>query len=157
VLLVSTWRSPAPDLLAVLVNDVHAANTPDLPLAVRTNDLNVLRQYYQSTGRVDFDRTVPDLAAMGFYPVGGNVVKIGAVDSTLTVFEGPLGRVVCRRFRAGVLELPAGGERIGNATVFTLHGITVRFQRDGDVICCLASAMPREQFIRYLIAQHNHQ
>jgi anti-sigma factor RsiW len=156
VALVWTWRSRAPDLLAVLVNDVRAASTPEMALAVRTNDLETLLQYYRSAGRIDFDRTVPDLAAMGFHPVGGSVVKIGAADSTLAVFEGPLGRVVCRRFRAGALELPAGGERIGEATVFTVQGITVRFQRDGDVICCLASAMPREQFIRYFVAPHGY-
>ncbi len=156
LLLVSTWQSPAPDLLAVLVRDVHAASTPQVPLAIRTDDVDSLRQYYRSTGRIDFDRTVPDLSTAGFRPIGGSVAKIGAVDTTLTAYEGPLGKVVCRRFRAGGLELPAGGERIGEATVFTVQGITVRFQRDGDVICCLASAIPRDLFVRYLIGQHNH-
>ena len=148
-------RSPGPDLLTVLDADVQAADAQELPLAVRTNDVEELRRYYHNTGHIDFEKPLEDLSGFGFHPIGGTLGTVGKVDTTLTVYEGPQGKLVCRRFRAGALPLPKGGDHIGNAEFFTAHGTTVRIQRDGDTICCLASAMPRDAFLRAL-GEHTH-
>lgn len=151
------FRAPAPDLLATLASDVHAAHAEEIPLAIRASDPESLRKYYRGSGRIPFDQTVEDFSAVGLRPVGGRVGELGAVPTTVTVYEGHGGKVVCRRFRAGSVELPLGGERVGDATVYTVEDVTVRVQRIDGVICALASAMPRDAFIRTLLgSKHTH-
>lgn len=151
------FRSTPPDLLATLASDVRAAEAGELELAVRASDVDSLRRYYTGTGRIDFEETVEDFSTLGLRPVGAGTGQIDGVPTTLTVYQGPSGKVVCRRFRTGSLRLPAGGEQIGEATVYTIDEVTVRVQRVGSVICVLASAMPRDAFVRTTIEPgHDH-
>ncbi len=145
------FRPSTPDLLAVLVEDVRNANAGARLGDVRADSVDQLRDYYRSTGKFAFDQTVEDFSDMGLRPVSGALGDIGDVPTTLTVYEGPAGKVVCRRFLSGAIRLPPGGERVGEATVFTVGDVTVRVQRMGNVICILASAMSREDFVRTLL------
>ena len=149
------WRSSAPDLLDILVKDVYAATANEIPL-VHADNTESLRRYYDASGRLSFRQTVPELDRLGFRPVGGAVVPIGDVGATFTVFEGLHGQVICRRFAVGAIALPSGGERVGNAYLYTINGVTIRIAQDGDAICCLASAVPRDVFLAYLdrVAHH---
>lgn len=146
----SLFQTSRPELLATLVEDVHAAREKSTALAVRSDDMSALRQFYRASGRFAFDDTVPDLSAAGMRPVGAGIGSVGGVDTTLTVYEVAGSNVVCRRFPAGGLDLPRGGHRIGDATLYSVDDVTVRIQRFGSVVCALATDMPRESFIRAL-------
>ncbi len=153
LLVLPLWRRAHPDLLALMVEDVRAADAGQIPLAVRTSDLDELRAYYRTTGRIEVAEPVADLRPAGFAPVGGGVARVNNVSTTRTVYEGHGAKVVCRRFRADALALPHGGERVGGALVFVVGGVTVRIAREGDTVCCLSSSMPREDFLRLLQAK----
>jgi hypothetical protein len=147
------WRSPAPTLDVLLAQDVQALKAPAVHLAMQTSDVEELRRYYRSTGRIDFDRSVDDFTSMGLRLVGGRVAKLRDVDTTFSVFVTADGRrVICRRFRAGALPLPKGGQYFGENQLLTVDGVTIAIIRLGDVICTLATDMPREMFLRHLLA-----
>jgi anti-sigma factor RsiW len=151
------WHSSPPDLLAILAQDARAAEGQRVAFALRTSDVDELRRYYRSTGRIEFERSVDDFSAVGLRLMGGRVAQIGDVYTTFSVYEAAAWKVVCRRFRSGQLALPEGGERFGDTRVFTVDGVTICVIRLGDVICCLASSMPREIFLRQLAAaSHQH-
>jgi hypothetical protein len=147
----SPFRSSPPDLLAVLAEDVRGANASSLAVELPTDNIDQLRAYYRNSGKFTFDQTVEDFGGFGLRPVGATVGDIGGAATTLTVYEGPAGKVICRRFLSGSVRLPPGGERVGEATVYTVGDVTVRVHRMGNVICVLASAMPREEFVRTLL------
>jgi anti-sigma factor RsiW len=151
------WQSSPPDLLAILAEDARAADGQRVALALQTSDVDELRRYYRSTGRIEFERSVDDFSSVGLHLLGGRVAQIGDVYTTFSVYETAVGKVVCRRFRAGQLPLPEGGDRFGDTRVFTVDGVTICVIRLGDVICCLASTMPRDMFLRQLeAANHQH-
>jgi hypothetical protein len=146
----SLFQTSRPELLATLVEDVHAVREQSMALAVRSDDTSALRQFYRTSGRFAFDDTVPNLSAAGIRPVGAGIGSVGGVDTTLTVYEATGSKVVCRRFPAGSLDLPPGGHRVGDATWFDVDDVTIRIQRFGPIVCALATDMPREAFARTL-------
>ncbi len=157
-LVLRSWMQPTGvDLLATLVDDVRAADAQTLRLAVNTSDVEELRRYYRQSANIDFEDSVEDLSAEGLRLVGGKGATIDHVPTTLSLYEGVPGRVVCRRFRAGALPLPEGGEWLDESTqVFTADGVTVAVIRSGDIVCCMATSMPRSLFTRHLMAAGEH-
>jgi anti-sigma factor RsiW len=144
----------APDLLAVMAADVHDAEAGVLALRMTTAKPEELRRFYQSRVDLPFEESVEDLSGAGFRLVGGRAANLAAAPTTLTLYEGGAGKVVCRRFRAGAVALPEGGETIGGMEVFSTGDVTIRVARlKNDVICVLASTMPRAEFLR-LFAGH---
>jgi anti-sigma factor RsiW len=150
--LLPRWPGPSPDLVATLARDVEMANADRIGFALQTDDPEMLRVYYRDTGGLSFAPAVPDLRPMGLRQVGGRVDDLEGVPTALTIFDGPSGKVVCRRFLAGTIPLPEGGRVVGDATVHTHDGVTLRIVRDGEVICVLAAEMPEEDFIREYVA-----
>jgi anti-sigma factor RsiW len=153
--LVPWWRQSGPELLDVLVRDVHAATADEIALTPADN-IEALRRLYSDSGRLAFRNTVVDLTALGFRPTGGAVVPIGDVAATFTVYESPHGKMICRRFAVGAIDLPAGGEPFDGAQLFRIDGITIRIVRDGDAICCFASDIPYDTLIAYLERARHH-
>jgi len=137
----------------LLGQDVRAAEAQAIPLAVQTTHVQELRRFFRASGRFDFAHTADDLGHLGVQPVGGDIVNVAGVSMARAVYQGPGCKVVCRHFRAGLLRLPGGGREIGGSRVFTIDGITVRIHDDGKVICCMASDMPPEEFLRDLLGQ----
>jgi hypothetical protein len=135
-----------PDLLTVLAQDVRAADADKIEFDLRSSDLGELGAFYHA--RLALSDPLPDLRAADFQTVGGTVATLGSTPTTLTVYQGPGGKVVCRRFRAGQFPLPGGGREIGGARYFEVDGITVRIQRFGDTVCCVASTMPMDALAR---------
>ncbi len=144
VLILLQSRTATPDLVAVLASDVKAVDAGQMALAVRSTDLQALRDFYRP--RVDFEQTVADFGRLGFTPIGAAVDHIGGVKTTFTVYRSSAGMLVCRRFRAGAIKVPEGGRQIGAARLFTVGGVNVLIHRDGDAICCLASTLPLDPF-----------
>lgn len=140
-------RWSQPDLLGLLVHDAQAAESERLDYSVRSTDVVAVREYYRRES-LGFDNTAPDLQHRGLHPIGGRIDRDGPSPAAVTVYDGPAGTTVCRRYAYGTVEIPTGGEAFGEATVVTRDGVTMRFVRDGDALCCLASTMPREQFLQ---------
>jgi anti-sigma factor RsiW len=143
-------RQSKPDLVASLAHDVQLANAGEVRLALRTDDPEALRRFFRAGG-IQFEKTVPDLRPLGLHQIGGLVDEVDGVPATLTIFDGPFGKVVCRRFAAGSIPLPEGGRTVGDSTVYSRDGVTMRILRDGDAICILAAAMSEEEFVRALV------
>ena len=148
-------RSPVPSspLLDTIVAHYHAAASGEAELGVRTDDPMALRAYYLQTGAFTFTNTVVNLEPLGFVLVGGRVSELAGTRSTFSVYRGAQGIVLCHRIPAGTVDLPPGGEVAGGDHFYTVDGITICIHREGDVICFLATAMPRADFVR-LIAGH---
>lgn len=148
-------RSPVPPtpLLDTIVAHYHAAASGEVELSVRTDDPMALRAYYLQTGAFTFTNTVVNLEPLGLVLVGGRVSELAGTRSTFSVYRGAQGIVLCHRIPAGSVDLPPGGEVAGGDHFYTVDGITICIHREGDVICFLASAMPRADFVR-LIAGH---
>jgi anti-sigma factor RsiW len=142
-------RSPAaPPVLAAVVADFRAVEADKIVLGYRTDDPQELRDYFQRTGAMLFSNTVMDLEVLGYQLVGGTVVELDGKKSTLTVYRGPHGLLVCHRFQGADLPLPPGGETIRGDTFYTINGITICLHREGDMVCLMASALPRDVFIK---------
>ena len=133
-------RGGSISLLTVATADVAAAEAGRLSMAMRTSDAAALRGYYRRAG-VAFDHSVEDFEARGLHLLGGEVSSIGTAVTTRTIYQGPQGKVVCRRFRFGTVELPRGGEQVGAARVFVHGGIQVVITQIGDVVCSMASRL----------------
>jgi hypothetical protein len=147
-------RPAAPDLLAAMARDVRAAHAGEIQFALRSDDIERIRSYYASAP-IDFSNPLADLTPMGFRPVGAALSRVGNVDTSLTLYQSPAGRVVCRRFRAGAIPLPDGGEEIAGAVFHTVNGLTVRVERIGDTVCAMATDIPRDEFVQLLAAGHH--
>jgi len=139
---------PTPALLVAVVNDLHAIEGNQLQLAFRTDDPQELRDYFQRTAGLGFSNTVVDLEFLGYELIGGTTVDLDGKRSSLSVYRGTHGMLVCHRFQGAELPLPPGGETIRGETFYTVNGVTVRVHREGDVVCLMASALPREMFIK---------
>lgn len=144
--------SPAkPDLVAVMRTEVDAADAGQLALGLRTGSVEDLEHFFQQSGRIDFDDTVGDFSPLGLRLVGGSVVDIGTQPTTLSVYDSGHGKVICRRFREGKIDVPEVGERIAGRWIFTVDGVTYGVARlEGGVVCILASKMPRQMFVQHL-------
>ncbi len=138
---------PAP-LLTAVVADFRAVDADKLVPDFRTDDPQELRDYFQRTAGLGFSNTVVDLEMRGYELVGGTLVEIAGKKSALSVYRGPHGLLVCHRFQGAELSLPPGGESIHGDTYYTINGITICLHREGDVVCLMASALPREVFIK---------
>jgi anti-sigma factor RsiW len=143
-----------PDLLTVLAQDARAADAGTIAFGLRSGDVEQLGAFYHA--RLDISEPLPDLRRADFHTVGGTVATLGTTATTLTVYRGPGGTVVCRRFRVGQLPLPAGGREIEGARYFEVDGITVRIQRFGDTVCCMASTMPTDALARLFMMPRAH-
>jgi mycothiol system anti-sigma-R factor len=146
--LTSLLRPSAPDVVAVLARDVHGADHGQMSLAIETENVDELRSFYR--GRVDFpsEQSAEDLTTVGFRIVGGRSGSIDGVPTTVTLYEGSAGKVICRRFREAEIRLPEDGEMIAGMQVFSREGMTARLARlPNGVVCAMASSMPREEFL----------
>lgn len=152
-LLRSRSQPAAPALFDRIVADYHAAELEHIELSIRTDDPMELREYYYKTGAFSFTNTVVDLEALGFPLVGGALTELAGRKSTLSLYRGTRGLILCHRIEAAGVELPAGGEAAGGDRFYTVGGITVCVHREGDVLCFMASAMARADFVR-LFAGH---
>ena len=147
-LLRSGQRTPA--LLDTVVADYRAAESDRVELRVRTEDPIELRAYYLKAGTFSFGNTVVDLEPLGFVLVGGTIGNLAGRPSTLSVYRGTRGMILCHRIDATGVELPPGGEVIGGDRFYSVDGITICLHREGDLLCFMASAIPRADFIRML-------
>lgn len=146
--LTSLLRPSTPDIVTVLAKDVHGADHNQMSFAIKTENVDELRRFYH--GRVDFppEQSAEDLTTVGFRIVGGRSGSIDGAPTTVTLYEGSAGKVICRRFREADVELPKDGETIGGMQVFSREGMTARLARlPNGVVCAMASSMPREEFL----------
>jgi anti-sigma factor RsiW len=148
-------RAPEPpaDMLAAVAADYRATESHAAQLAISTDRPDELREYYSRSGAFPFAHTVMDLGPMGYQLVGGAVVQLGAKKSTMTVYRSAHDMVVCHRVEYPEMKLPPGGELIGGDMYYTVGGVTIRVHREGGMVCFMASALPREEFIRQM-AEH---
>jgi hypothetical protein len=144
--------APAP-LFAEIADHYEAAESGQLALALRTDDPMELRAYYLASDAFTFRNTVANLEPLGLVLVGGTLSELAGQRSTLSVYHGAHGMVLCHRVQATGLALPPGGEMIGGVRFYTVGGMTICVHLEGDVICFLASTMPRSDFVR-LFAGH---
>ena len=114
---------------------------------LRTDRVDELRQYYGQAGAFGFAETALDLRPMGYELVGGSVVTLAAHRSTMTVYRSGRGLLLCHRLDAFEMPLPAGAEIIDGLAFYTLDGITICIQHIGNMLCLMASDLPRAEFI----------
>jgi len=148
------WRggAQAAGVVAAVAADFHAIEADQIALRVHTDELAALQRFYQEAG-LPFSNSVTDMAPLGFRLVGGTVTELGGRKSTLTVYQGPGGLLLCHRVLATDVQLPAGGEIIGGDTFYTVDGITISVHRVGDVYCFMASNLSRADFMER-VARH---
>jgi len=140
-------------LLDRVVADYRAAELEHVALSVRTDDPMELRKYYYESGAFSFRNTVVDLEPLGFQLVGGTITELAGQKSTLSLYRGTRGMIVCHRIQAAGVEIPPGGEVAGGDRFYTVGGITICVHREGDVLCLMASGLPHADFVR-LFAGH---
>jgi anti-sigma factor RsiW len=144
-------RGPLAAEFDTIVADFRAAQAETVKLEFHTDDPYELRESYHRTGAIPFNNSVVDLEPLGYILAGGSVVNLGTVKSTMTVYRGPHGLLLCHRILAGDLKYPPGGEYAGGDAFYTVGGITICMHREGDVMCFMASAMPRAEFIKHML------
>jgi len=142
-------RRATPDVLAEVHDHYRQAEAQAMPLQMRTDNPTELEAYYAQLGMAPAARTVMDLRVLGFALVGGSVMNLGAGKSTMSLYHGEKGFILCHRFRAGAVHLPPGDDVDGD-TFYTVKGLTVCTYRDGDIVCLMASAMPRADFMKLM-------
>jgi Putative zinc-finger len=134
--------------LGTIVADYQAVEARRVHLDFTTDDPQAMRAYYHRTGLFSFTNTVVDLEPYGFVLEGGRVARLGVRTSTLTVYRGPHGVLVCHRIYNDGLAPPPGGRAVGGDLFYHVDGISICFHREGDVICFMASRVPLAEFIR---------
>jgi mycothiol system anti-sigma-R factor len=146
--LASLLRPSPPDVVSVLAKDVHGADRNEMAFAIKTENVDEMRRFYHGRVDVPSEQSVDDLTTVGFRIVGGRTGSIDGASTTVTLYEGGAGKVICRRFRAAEVELPKNGEEIRGMQVFSSEGMTARLARlPNGVVCAMASSMPREEFL----------
>jgi len=145
--------APPPGIFDTLVDHYRAVESGRITLKVHTDDPTELRAYYLQTGAFTFRNTVVDLEPLGLPLVGGTVSELAGKSSTLSVYRGGRGMVLCQRIQSSGVELPAGGEMVGGDRFYSVGDITICVHLEGDIICFMASTIPRPDFIR-LLAGH---
>ncbi len=138
------------DVLHDVLAQYRDAQAQAMQLEVRTDKPEELAQYYQRTGVSPSTEIVMDLRALGYRLMGGSVVQLGTAKSTMTLYHGERGWLLCHRFLAADLQLPAGGEVVDGDTYYRVDGLTVCTYRDGNVTCLMASTMSRDEFIKLM-------
>lgn len=127
-------------LQEVLAN-YRAAQAQTIKLEMQTDKPKALEFYFADKGIEPPTRKVIDLHALGFKLVGGSVVPLGTATSAMMLYRSEQGFLLCHRFRAADLQLPAGGEVVDNGTYYRVDGLSICSYRDGDAICLMASAL----------------
>jgi anti-sigma factor RsiW len=140
----------ATPLFDTIVAHYHAVESGQIKLSVRTDDPMELRTYYLHTGAFTFRNSVVDLEPLGVRLVGGTITELAGKKSTLSVYRDGRGMVLCHRIQSGGVALPPGGEVVGGDRFYTADGITICVHFEGDIICFMASSMPRADFVRLL-------
>jgi anti-sigma factor RsiW len=145
-----TLREPTtpgsmPQLLQEVAANYRAVKAHSVGLDVRTASPDVMRQHYRSAG-VPFDDTVMDLSSKGYQLTGGASVRLGSAQATLTVYEDEQGPLLCQRVLAPETTLPAGGDPINGHVFFNVDGVSILAHKEGDVLCLMASDLPKEKF-----------
>jgi anti-sigma factor RsiW len=150
-LLRSGPREPAAAMFDTIVADYHAAEAETAQLGLRTEEPDELRAYYRRGGAITFNNSVLDLEALGYILVGGSVIDLGTMKSTMTVYRSARGLLLCHRILAPDLKYPPGGEIMGGDAFYTVGGVTICMHREGDVICFMASTMPPIEFMKHVM------
>ena len=154
-------------LLAWLVASPQQVELPDLAaeryLAVRGDpaepalDAATLEQRFRTSG-VAFHPRVLDLDMLGFRIAGGSAFELGARAAVETLYRGARGQsVLCVMLERGAAALPAGGERFERGGIvfvsFQRGDLTVVAWAEGDVLCMLVAALPREELHALAVAK----
>jgi anti-sigma factor RsiW len=150
-LLRSGPREPVAAMLDTIVADYHAAEAESAPLELRTEEPDELRAYYRRGGAIAFNNSVLDLEAVGYVLVGGSVIDLGTMKSTMTVYRSARGLLLCHRILAPDLKYPPGGEIMGGDAFYRVGGVTICMHREGDVICFMASTLPPTEFMKHVM------
>lgn len=143
-------RGPLAEEFNTIAAHYHAAAADAVKIEFRTDDPYELREYYHRSGVVPFNNSVVDLEPLGYILTGGSVVDLGKMKSTMSVYRGAHGLLLCHRIYAPDLKYPPGGEYVGGDAFYTIGDITICMHREGDVVCFMASAMPRAEFIKHM-------
>jgi len=151
---VPQWRarphaSTSP-LFDALVTHYRGVQSKHVELTHRTDDPIDLRAYYLQSGVFPFRNTVPDLEALGFILAGGAISDLVGRPSTLSVYRGERGMIVCQRILAAGIDLPPGGEVVGGDRFYRVGDLTICVRRDGDALCFLVSSIPHAEFVKIL-------
>ncbi len=146
-------------LLAWLVASPQQVALPDAAaeryLAVRGEpaepglDAAVLEERFRAGG-VAFRARVLDLDMLGFRIAGGSAFEFGATTAVETLYRDALGQsVLCVMLEDDAAALPAGGERFERGGIafasFRRGDVTVVVWSEGDLLCLLVAALPREE------------
>jgi anti-sigma factor RsiW len=138
------------DLPTLVAHDTRAAGSRSLPLAVTSSDAAALERYFAGTSgpRV----RVIDLSMMQITLEGGLRHILQGRPSALYAYRTPAGdRLVCQMFEGRLADLPPpSAVRESNGFrfhIYTRDGITLVFWQEGDLVCVLASELPRDEVI----------
>ena len=101
---------------------------------------------------------VLDLDMLGFRIVGGSAFEVGATTGVETLYRDARGQsVLCLMLEGDAAALPAGGARFEHEGIvfasFQLGDVNVVVWSEGDVLCMLVAALPREELQALAIAK----
>ena len=156
-ILAITLLPRGPSAASIPLDEVTAhfaqISTGSVNLEMRTSDISALQQFYRRTGHFTFEETAEDFSGKGLRLVGGALSHLGQRRVTMSVYEGPQGRMLCHRFHAEQIRYPEGGETLGNVRIYEVGGITVAVIRlPHNVVCILATDMPKMEFLHHVLA-----
>jgi anti-sigma factor RsiW len=145
-----TLREPTtpgsmPQLLQEVAANYRAVKARSVSLEVRTSDADVMRDHYRNVG-VPFDNTVVDLRAKGYRLAGGSSTHLGSAPGTLTVYQSEDGPLLCQRVLAPETALPTSGDVADGHVFYKVDGVSIVAHKEGDVLCLMASDLPKEKF-----------
>lgn len=120
-------------------------------------DAAALEQRFRASG-VAFRARVLDLDMLGFRIVGGSAFEVGATTSVETLYRDARGQsVLCLMLEGDAAALPAGGARFEHEGIvfasFQRGDVNVVVWSEGDVLCMLVAALPREELQALAIAK----
>lgn len=126
-------------------------------LAIESADPRAVEAYFAANGAT-FPTRVLDLAMMQYQVAGGRVHRLDGRVSALFAYRGPGGvPLVCQMYEGQMSELPATiDQRENNGIPFQIYqsgNVTVVFWPEGEVICVLASNIPRDEVIQLAFAK----
>ena len=118
-------------------------------------DSATLEQRFRASG-VAF--RVLDLDMLGFRIVGGSAFEVGATTGVETLYRDARDQsVLCLMLEGDAAALPAGGARFEHEGIvfasFQLGDVNVVVWSEGDVLCMLVAALPREELQALAIAK----
>ena len=145
---------PLPDRVA---DDFRAFADGTERLAIQSADPKAVEAYFAANGTA-FPTRVLDLAMMRYQVVGGRVHRLDGRVSALFAYRGP-GDVplVCQMYEGEMSELPATADvRENNGIPFRIYesgNVTLVFWPEGEVMCVLASTIPRDEVVQLAFAK----